>query len=109
MFGERAVYKYADHFSETYRAKGAYWEFYILSNGSGFMAPAINADLTFSNNMNGYSGTMTPEAFGIVVTCFALGRCWEESPSDDLVRKLTSLKDYAAEHPEHAAIFAALD
>lgn len=110
LLGERAVFKYADHFSADYRETGGYWNFYDLTNGSGFMAPATDRKtLSFVSNMNGYGGEFSPEAFGIVVTCFALTRCWEEMRTDELVRKLDGLKDYAAQHPEHAAIFAALD
>lgn len=111
LTGESAAFCFARNFSEAYaNAGGGYWEYFTTSNGSGFMVPVMDAPVVHVvNNGNYFEGDMSQQSFGIVCTVMALTATWERRPSDELVRKIDRLKDFAACTPEHNAIFAALD
>jgi hypothetical protein len=106
---ENKVYDFLDKFCEGYN--GGYWEFYRLSNGGGYMAPSIDdTTMKLEIESNGYSGTMSGDAAGIVVTLFALNYLiWRFPHATMLIDHYHALRDYAAEHSESAAIFAAID
>jgi hypothetical protein len=61
---EPTVYGWAARLSPDYR--GGYWHFYRLANGGFYLAPASDQDFRVSSP-NGFTGTLTPDAFGI--TC----------------------------------------
>lgn len=106
--GERAAYNWAESLSDDH--DGAYWEFFDLSNGSGFMAPAGDKEYKVEVSTNYYSGTMSTEAFGIVVTLFAMSSLFSETMvSEELIDKYELLRDFAAEHPEASKIYKAID
>jgi len=105
---EPAVFTFASKLSPTYH--GAYWSMYALSNGGWYMCPN-DADPFAVQCDNGYEGSMTADAFGIVCVLYAFSHL---SFSDNAIagtyaRHYHLLRDFAAEHEEAAAIFAAID
>ena len=106
---EPTVFEFASRLSPTYR--GAYWNMHSLSNGGWFMCPADDDDLFTVRCDNGYHGAMTSDAFGIVCVLYAFSHL---SFGDNVIagthaRHYHLLRDFAAEHEEAAAVFAAID
>ena len=124
---EQGVYGWGQQLSPDYT--GGSWTVYRLDNGGFYAAPdaphgAVYATLV---NGNGYDGTLSAEAFGITATLFALNHLmWFIADSVDngqallmvpdavavgerLRRLYYLLRDEAANHPEAADIYAAID
>jgi hypothetical protein len=59
--------------------------------------------------MNGYNDMMGADAFGIVVTLFALCHLAELRQGDRIVEHYHALRAYAAQHVEAANILRAID
>jgi len=113
-YGEAATYRMAERLCRLYA--GGQWRFYRLSNGSGYLAPDIDAEtLPVAWPGNYFEGDMSPDALGITATIFALTICAEtvrehnEDAENELSMRLYRLKEYAAQHPESAAIGRAID
>ncbi len=70
------------------------------------MAPAGYDKLSIVWPMNWCARNMSADAAGIVATLYAL--C-EKYRVDDLVEKYHALRDFAGEHPQASAIYAAID
>ena len=106
---EPAVFMFASKLSPTYR--GAYWNMYALSNAGWYMCP--DDDVRFSARCdNGYDGFMTADAFGIVCVLYAFSHLSFLAIGDaasNYAHHYHRLRDFAAEHQEAAAIFAAID
>ena len=111
LYGETLVYRWLDNLSDDY--KGGYWEFYDLSNGGGYMAPAHSSELELQVEGNGYSGSMTADAAGIVACLFALGELvasvQQPTDRDRLADLYHTLRDFASQHPERQEIMQAID
>jgi hypothetical protein len=105
---EPAVFAFASKLSPTYR--GAYWSMYALSNGTRYMCPDDD-DLVAVRCANGYDGSMTADAFGIVCVLYAFSHLsfGDNAIARTYARHYHLLRDFAAEHEEAAAIFAAID
>lgn len=105
---EMNVFALASRFIQGY--DGAFWDFYIVPGDSGFMAFNTPETVTITIDTNGYSGSMSAQAAGIVLTLFGLNLCMEEDADNELlVTRFYGLRDFASKHPEAAAIFAAID
>ena len=112
MRGESLVYAWMRKLSEDY--SGGFWHYYTLSNGGHYMAPEMgDARLTLLVEGNGYEGSMSADAAGIVATLFALGQLAAEiagtDAADALIDRYHFLRGFAAGHPEAAAIYRAID
>jgi hypothetical protein len=59
--------------------------------------------------MNGYSDMMGADAFGIVVTLFALCHLAENCGDDSIIEHYHELRAYATQHVEAANILRAID
>jgi len=112
-FGERllifegAVYDFMRRFAADY--DGGYWQFYELSNGGFYMAPDGGA-FRFSVDTNGYEGEMSADAAGITVCLFACSHLSFRYSEDAVYGDhFHFLREFAAEHSEASAIFAAID
>lgn len=88
---------------------GGYWQFYTLSNGGFYMAPDGEGTLRLSCEGNGYAGTVSADAAGIVASLMALSHLSFIVDDQDIVRVFHRLRDFAADHAEHRAIFRAID
>jgi hypothetical protein len=111
---ETYVYFFMDSFCSEYN--GGNWNFFELSNGGAYMAPNVSADkeINVAVPTNGYSGRMSEDAAGIVMTLFAMSLLMEKMHSkgkdtDAICDKYYWLRDFAAAHPEMSKIYSAID
>ena len=88
---------------------GGYWEFHSLSNGGFYMTPSGHQAMRIVVEGNGYSGSMSADAAGIVINLMSLNRLLWRHPSEELDTLFYALREYAAEHLESGHIFAAID
>lgn len=104
---EPAVFAFASKLSPAYH--GAYWHMYALSNGGFYMAP--DDDPFDVRCPNGYEGTLSADAFGIVTALYAFSHLsfGDKAIARTYARHYHRLRDFASEHEEAAAIFAAID
>jgi hypothetical protein len=104
---EGAVYDFMRRFAPSYH--GGYWEFFELSNGGFYMA-CEGGPFGFSVDTNGYEGEMSADAAGVTVCLYALSHLSFTYADDDVfATHFHLLHDFAAEHAEASAIFAAID
>lgn len=104
--GEISAYNWLDRLAQDY--KGGYWHYYEIPN-SFYMAPAGYDKLRIVWSMNWCDRNMSADAAGIVATLYALNELCCQYQSDDLIEKYHALRDFAGEHPEASAIFAAIN
>lgn len=110
--GEALVYGWLDTLSEDYN--GGFWNYYTLTNGGFYMAPATDKRLRLEVDGNGFDREMSADAAGIVATLFALGQLAAELQGSDvgdtLIDRYHFLRDFAAKaHAEAGLILAAID
>ena len=105
---EPVVYGITERMAESYR--GAYWDFYTLSNGGFYMAPA--SDTTFHVTCdNMFEGDLSADALGITACLYAYshlsfsGDAFAHNYADHYHR----LREYMFEHPEVKSILQATD
>jgi hypothetical protein len=106
---EPTVYAWAERLSPDYR--GGYWHFYHLDNGAFYMAPASDHDFSLSSP-NGFTGRLSPEAFGIVICLLAYSQLCFGTPSgftETCAEHFHRLRDYALAHREAQTILIAID
>jgi hypothetical protein len=107
MTVERAVYNFMRSLVNDYA--GGYWKFVELSNGGCYMAPETSKAFQVRVDGNGYEGSMSPEAAGITVCLFAFSHLSFQIEDESLSKHYYWLRDFAFEHREASAIFAAID
>lgn len=109
--GEALVFGWLDQLSKDYT--GGYWNFYTLTNGGFYLAPATSERMRLAVDGNGFDGLMSADAAGIVATLFALGQLAAEiegtDAADTLIDRYHFLRDFAYNHAEAVAIFRAID
>ena len=88
---------------------GGFWDFYQLDGAPLYMVPPARQTYRIACETNGYSGEVSADAAGIIVTLFTLSHLSFKYESDHLSLAYHCLYEYAAEHPEASAIFAAID
>ncbi|EDB8709758.1 antirestriction protein [Salmonella enterica subsp. enterica serovar Schwarzengrund] len=110
MRGEALTYGWMRRLAESYN--GGLWNYYTLTNGGFYMAPVLGR-LRLEVDGNGYSGEMSADAAGIVVTLFVLGQLAAETQGldecDGLIDSYYWLREYAGTHAEAAQIYRAID
>lgn len=95
--------------------KGAYWEFFRLSNGGFYMVPCLGGrPVTLRVTGNMYEGEMSEEAAGITCCLHAYSHASFAAREGSryqqtLAEQFHLLRDFALDHPEAAAIFGAID
>ena len=113
MSGEAYFYHWARALSDDY--DGGMWDFFTLNNEGFFVAPRTPARLLVEVKGNSYRGEMTAQAFGIVITTMVLSSLanstveTDEDACERFSNQHHALLDFAREHPEREAIFAAID
>ena len=103
---ERHVYCWMRRLCSHY--DGGYWNFYDLSNGGFYIAPADEKKMWLTWPGNYFNDEMSADAAGIVVTLYALND-FAEQISPAFGEKHRQLYDYIESHPEAQAIYAAKD
>ena len=107
MTVEHMIYNFMREFVAEY--KGAFWDFYELSNGGFYMAPGSDP-VQFSVHTNGFEGTLSADAAGITVCLFTFSHLSFQQPSQDVFsRHFYALREFALDHKEVGSIFAAID
>ena len=105
---EPVVFGITDRMAEEYA--GGYWNFYTLSNGGFYMAPA--EDRVFHVKcQNMYEGDLSAGALGITACLYAYSNL-SFSLSDvarDYARQYHLLREYSMEHAEVREILGATD
>lgn len=109
--GEALVFGWLDQLSKDYT--GGYWNFYTLTNGGFYLAPATSERLRLAVEGNGFDDRMSADAAGIVATLFALGQLAAEIEGTDAADALIDcyhfLREFAYSHAEAGTIFRAID
>jgi Antirestriction protein len=83
--GEGMIFEWAHRLSVDY--DGGVWRFIELSNGGFYVAPARERNLRVEWHLNGFDGMLGADAFGVVVTLFALCHMTELSGDDGLIER----------------------
>ena len=116
---ENAIYDFLRALSEDY--SGGFWQFYELSNGGFYMAPAasfhakvgrakaVEKKLRIRVAGNGYEGEVSADAAGIIACLFAFSHLSFRLESETLSNHYQWLRDFALDHPEASAIMSAID
>jgi hypothetical protein len=111
LTGESLVYSWLSSLCQEY--SGAYWDFYLLSNGGFYMAPRFSKKLHVVVQGNGFRGALSADATGIVATLFALGtlssQCVGDMACEMLLDHYYALLGFATKHAESKLILAAID
>jgi hypothetical protein len=91
----------------TYR--GGYWHFNDLSNGGCYLAPS-EEQYALGPLDNGFEGTVSGDAAGIIVTLYTLSNLSFLYRDEDIFSEhFHRLRAFALKHTEHQLIFAAID
>jgi hypothetical protein len=106
---EPAIYSVTGNIASEY--KGAYWEFYSLSNGGFYMAP--NSDSSFQVSCdNGYEGKLSADALGITACLYAyshLSFTNNTAFAEICANHYHWLRAFMLEHAEARSILGAID
>lgn len=103
---ESTLYAWMRRLCPTY--SGGYWNFFELSNGGAYFAPAGDAPVQIVVDGNGFDRQVDTDTAGIIATAFTLNSLlWQGH--EELSEKYEQLLDYIAVHPEAAIIRRALD
>ena len=105
---EPMIYQFATQLASAYA--GGYWHFYTLSDGGFFMAPDM-ADTFDVIADNGYQGSISAEALGITACLYAFSNLSfiKGAFGEKCADRYHQLYEFAMQHPEVAAIRAAID
>lgn len=106
---ENAVYEFADRLSKDYR--GGYWDFYTLSNGGFYMAPAGDSAFHLSCD-NQFEGDLNANAFGLTCCFYAYSHLsFADNPelSELCTEQFHRLREAILDHPDGGKILAAAD
>jgi len=99
--GETLIYDCMEHLCQSYY--GGMWNYYTLSNGGFYLAPAYNNVIHVVAN-NGFKGGLSADAVGIVATLTALSQLGLCAVDDTLINHYFSLRNFALEHDESMAL-----
>lgn len=103
---EGRIYDFLSQFCAAYN--GGLWDFHELSNGGFYMSPP-EGSYEIVVDGNGFSGTLSADAVGIVVCLFTFSHMSFEYTDPTFGQHFHLLREFAAEHPEAGRIFAAID
>jgi hypothetical protein len=108
IFGENAVYGWADRFSREY--SGGLWDFRTDDAGVRYLVPLGYDTFNVEQSMNGYEGQMSADAYGIFCTLMGLSQMMERHQDNEaLFANFETLREFAYEHAEARVLIAALD
>lgn len=91
--------------------KGGSWEFYTLSNGAFYMSPQSDKMFTVSCE-NGFNGSVTADALGIIVCLYAYSHLSFSEPNkftQQCANQYHLLREYIFQHAEIDNILQAID
>jgi Antirestriction protein len=107
--GEALVYTWMGRISVS--DTGGLWDFFELSNGGFYLAPTGLHHYLIDVSTNGFEGTLSARAAGIVATLFSLNQLTSARPYARSVfnEKFHLLLDFVDSHKECSLIYAAID
>jgi hypothetical protein len=88
---------------------GGFWEFYELSNGGWYTAPAGDQEYRMAWDSNGYVGKMGADAAGITASLFTISFFANTTQEDRFINAYHRLREFACEHAEAQEILNAID
>lgn len=105
---EPAIFNIAGNLANQY--DGGYWEFYKLSNGGFYIAPASDEQFNVSAD-NGYEGSMTADALGITACLYAYSHLSFDDGAfaEKCAQQYHLLREFALDHAEAGSIMQAID
>lgn len=105
---EPAIFSIAANLAAEY--DGGYWEFYKLSNGGFYMAPASDKQFVVTCE-NGYEGSMSGNALGITACLYAYSHLsfGDGAFAEVCAQHYHWLREYALDHAEAGSIMQAID
>lgn len=104
---ERCVYSFASGMIKGYN--GGFWDFIELSNDGFYIRPESDEVLTVSVDGNGFMGTVSGDAAGVIVSMFALCYLAEISEDDRIIELYYLLRNFINDHAEAELIWRAID
>ncbi len=115
---ENKIYDLMGYFCKDY--SGDFWDYYKLvkidcHQFEGFYMTPSEEKYQFVCNMNYFSGELSADAVGIIITLYALNWYIAEMYSEHgavnehLIRLYDALREFAAQHVERKLIFRAID
>jgi hypothetical protein len=104
---EFAVYTLMRKLANQYT--GGYWDYFELSNGGFYMAPANDTPFHVCVDTNGFDGPMSADAAGITACLFALSHLSFQIEHESITEHYHQLRDFALDHDEASSILAAID
>lgn len=104
---EHAIYDSLRALSPEYG--GGFWEYYRLSNGGFYMAPEHAASFRILCEGNGFTGTVSAQAAGIIACAMAYSHLSFRAHGERFAHAYEKLSEFICLHPEARAIRAALD
>lgn len=105
---EGNIYGWLEHLCAS--CKGGYWDMWEVSNGAFFMVPpAKDEGYTLSVKDNGFEGTLTAHATGVVICLFTYCYMWEMTQDDRFAHLYNALYAYAMTLDESGLIYRAID
>ena len=90
---------------------GGLWDMWELSNGGCYLSPALSdRQVRMVCEDNGFEGTLSPDAAGIVTSLVAINHlAWSVPEPEHFNTLFYALRDWALEHPESQTILRAID
>jgi hypothetical protein len=104
---EYAVYAFMRNLANQYT--GGYWNYFELSNGGFYMAPAHDAPFNVGVDTTGFEGQMSADAAGITACLFALSHLSFQIQHESIAEHYHQLRDFALDHAEASTILSAID
>jgi hypothetical protein len=104
---EHAVYAFMRKLANKYT--GGYWNYFELSNGGFYMAPAHDTPFNVGVDTNGFEGQMSADAAGITACLFALSHLSFQIAHESIAEHYHQLRDFALDHAEASTILSAID
>ncbi len=103
---EHTVYDMLSMLSDDY--EGGYWQYYRLSNGGFYMAPA-QGPLRLVCVANGFDGVVSADTAGLIATAMAYSHLSFHPSGSCFAKAYELLSQFIGAHPDARAIRAALD
>ena len=105
---EPTIFNIAGNLANQY--DGGFWEFYKLSNGGFYMAPASDEQFSVSAD-NGYEGSMSADALGITACLYAYSHLsfGDGAFAETCAEQYHLLREFALDHGEAGSIMQMTD
>ena len=105
--GERTIFSIMSQLDENYC--GGLWDFLELDGKPLYMRLDGEGHIAIRWHGNGYAGTVSTDAAGIIACLIAFSNLSFDDPTDRMAEAFHRLREFALAHPEASAIFRATD